>query len=185
MKGTDLDYSFTWGAVQVLLIPSHLSRRKNSLGFLISSCYIYICCQGNYIHFDTQSQCLIKNGNRKKKFWNKQPYFFLHHNLSRPITLAGELTHAMTLTSNGEQKAGQDEGEVQQLTILKGEVSPLSAWMTVSTRCGTLCRGGGLEDALIIWKHGRIHAQKATPLYSATFSMFNAFLKKWLLSHAF
>lgn len=56
------------------LAHSLTSLQKEKLTVVSSlAVAIYICCQGNYIHFDTQSQCLIKNGNRKKSSETNSP----------------------------------------------------------------------------------------------------------------
>lgn len=149
--------------------------------------YIYLLPRKLY-SFWYPKPVLNQKWKQEKNFRNKQPYFFLRHNLSRPITLAGELTHAITHTTNGKQQWGRMRvGSIHAAAHhFRKRGEPLSSMNDgVSTGWGGLCRGGGPEDALGIRESTRMRFPREPHGYIKPTSQCFMHLKKILLTPVF
>lgn len=111
-KRTDLGKAFTWGVVEILLIPTHLPRKKTHRGILFSNSYTNLLPRKRHHFWYLKAELNQKwrwKGSSKMKTAH---FFFLVLHSEQDIILVGHFTHEIMHRVHGRQKAGWDQGGV-------------------------------------------------------------------------
>lgn len=141
-KGTDLGSGFTWGAVQDLLIPTHLSSKKTHCGSLISNCYTDLLPRKLYLFWYPKPE-LDQKWKQKGSSKTNSPVFSCAIISAGPLYWQVSLFHAIMHTLSRKQQAGHSQDGVEPAKATTHHFQRRGEPLGVSIRCGGSWRPGG------------------------------------------